>query len=112
MRAHVCEVRDGQIEIRGGSSETELNELTTSPRGSPAGAAVTKATPVANLDNASRNESPRRTGDGLGEAAVVMGSVEVGVLAEGHCGEIVVSAVGAKRVHERAGFDVAIGAGE
>jgi hypothetical protein len=56
MRAQVCELRDGQIEIIGGASETELNELTIRPRGSPSGAAATNATPVANRESASRNE--------------------------------------------------------
>jgi len=73
MRAHVCELRDGQIEISGGSSETELNELTIRPRGSPSGAAVTKATPVANRDSASRNEPADSGGAGLGEGALDTG---------------------------------------
>jgi hypothetical protein len=54
MRFHVYEVRDGQIEMSGGSSETELNELTIRPRGSRPIVAVTNATPVANLESASR----------------------------------------------------------
>ena len=55
MRDHVSELRDGQNETRGGSSETDVSEFTISPAGSPSGAAVTNATPVANLPSASRN---------------------------------------------------------
>ena len=39
-------------------------------------------------------------------------SVEVGVLAEGDGGEVVVGTVGAERVHERAGLDVPVGPSE
>jgi hypothetical protein len=56
IRDQVSELRDGQNEIRGGSSETEVSELTISPAGSPLGAAVMSATPVAKLPSASRNE--------------------------------------------------------
>jgi hypothetical protein len=49
MRDHVSELRAGQKEIRGGVSETDVSELTIKPVGSPSGAAVTNATPVANL---------------------------------------------------------------
>ncbi len=56
IRDHVSEPRDGENESRGGSSETEVSEFTINPAGSPSGAAVTKATPVANLPSASRNE--------------------------------------------------------
>ena len=56
MRDQVSELRDGQNDTSGGSSETEASEFTISPAGSPSGAAVTKATPVANLPSASRNE--------------------------------------------------------
>ena len=51
----MSELRDGLNDTRGGSSDTEVSELTISPVGSPSGAAVTKATPVANLPSASRN---------------------------------------------------------
>jgi hypothetical protein len=64
MRDHVSELRDGENETRGGSSETEVSEFTISPVGSPSGAAVTNATPVANLPSASRN----KRGSGAGEA--------------------------------------------
>ena len=49
MRDHVSELRDGQNDSRGGSSETDVSELTIRPVGSPSGAAVMNATPVANL---------------------------------------------------------------
>jgi hypothetical protein len=55
IRAHVNDARAGQNETSGGSSETDASELTIIPAGSPPGAAVTKATPVANLPSASRN---------------------------------------------------------
>ena len=58
MQDQVSEPREGQNAIRGGSSETEVSELTISPAGSPSGAAVTNATPVANLPSASRKERP------------------------------------------------------
>jgi hypothetical protein len=56
IRDHVSELRDGQNESRGGSSDTEVSEFTINPAGSPSGAAVTNATPVANLPSASRKE--------------------------------------------------------
>ena len=65
MRDQVSELRDGQNEIRGGSSETEVSEFTIRPAGSPSGAAVTNATPVANLPSASRNERASGAGAGL-----------------------------------------------
>jgi hypothetical protein len=49
MRDHVSELRAGQKEIRGGVRETDVRELTIKQVGSPSGAAVTNATPVANL---------------------------------------------------------------
>ena len=66
MRDHVSELRDGQKEIRGGVSETDVSELTIKPVGSPSGAAVTNATPVANLPSASRESARvgRRRGEG------------------------------------------------
>ena len=66
MRDHVSELRDGQNETRGGSSETDVSELTISPAGSPSGAAVTNATPVANLPSASRNERASGAGAAVG----------------------------------------------
>jgi len=111
MRDHVRDLRDAQKATRGGSSETEVSEFTINPAGSPSGAAVTKATPVANLLSASRNE--RLSGAaacGAGAADVI--SVERGWFAEGDVGEVVIGAVGAERVHERPGFDVAVGARE
>src|SRR5215211_4244324 len=114
-RDQVSELREGQNDTRGGSSETEVSELTISPAGSPSGAAVTKATPVANMPSASRNERVSSAGAaGRGGWAGAAGaiSVERGLFAEGDLGEVVVGAVGAERVHEAAGFDVAVGAGE
>lgn len=72
MRFHVCEVRDGQIEMSGGSSETELNEFTIKPSGSRPGAAATNATPVANLDRVSRKRPADSAVAGLCEWAVDM----------------------------------------
>src|SRR5215218_7357990 len=115
MRCQVSELREGQNDTRGGSSETEVSELTISPAGWPSGAAVMKATPVANLPSASRNERASSAGAaGRGGWAGAAGaiSVERGLFAEGDLGEVVVGAVGAERVHEAAGFDVAVGAGE
>jgi len=54
MRDHVSDVRDGQKAMSGGSSETDVSEFTIRPAGSPAGAAVTKAIPVVNLERAFR----------------------------------------------------------
>jgi hypothetical protein len=48
MRDQVREFRDGENDTRGGSSETDANEFTMRPAGSPSGVAVTNATPVAN----------------------------------------------------------------
>jgi hypothetical protein len=56
MRVQVSELRAGQNDTKGGSSETDVSELTISPAGSPSGVAVTNATPVVNLPSASRNE--------------------------------------------------------
>jgi hypothetical protein len=56
MRCQASDVRAGQNETRGGSSETDASELTIKPAGSPRGLAVTNATPVANRPSASRNE--------------------------------------------------------
>jgi hypothetical protein len=66
MRDQVSEVREGQKATSGGWSEMEVSELTISPEGSPSGAAVTKATPVANLPTASRKL--RGSGAGVGWA--------------------------------------------
>jgi hypothetical protein len=55
IRDQVSEPRVGQNESSGGSSETDVSELTMSPAGSPSGIAVTNATPVGNLPSASRN---------------------------------------------------------
>src|SRR5947209_7826565 len=109
MRDHVSELRDGQKETSGGSSETDVSEFTIRPAGSPSGAAVMKATPVANLASASRNERASRAA--LSGAASAI-SVERGRFAEGDAAEVVVCAVGAERVHERAGLDVAIRPGQ
>src|SRR5215218_10263791 len=111
MRDHVSEPRDGQNDTRGGSSETEVSELTIRPVRSPSGAAVTNATPVANLPSASRSKRASRGGAGLTEAASGI-SVERRLFAEGDPAEVVVGAAGAERVHEGAGLDVAVGAGE
>jgi hypothetical protein len=62
IRDHVSELRDGQNAIMAGSSETEASELTIRPAGSPSGAAVTNATPVANLPSASRNDRASSAG--------------------------------------------------
>ena len=66
MRDHVSELREGQNDTSGGSSETDASEFTISPAGSPAGAAVTNATPVANLPSASRKVRALRACTGLG----------------------------------------------
>jgi hypothetical protein len=65
IRDHVSELRDGQNETRGGSSETEVSEFTMRPAGSPSGAAVMNATPVANLPSASRNARASSAGGWL-----------------------------------------------
>jgi hypothetical protein len=111
MRDQVSELRAGQNESSGGSSETDVSELTINPAGSPSGAAVTNATPVANLPTASRNErASGAAAAGAGAASAI--SVERRVFAESDVGEVVVGAVGAERVHEGAGLDVAVGARE
>src|SRR5947209_8127362 len=111
IRDHVSELRDGQNEIRGGSSETDVSEFTMRPAGSPWGVAVTKATPVANLPIASRNERASSIGATEAGAANAI-SVERGRFAERNVAEVVVGTVGAERVHEGARLDVAVGAGE
>src|SRR5215207_11618380 len=115
MRDQVSELREGQNDTSGGSSETEVSEFTINPAGSPSGAAVTKATPVANLPSASRNDRASDAGSArVGAVAVAAGaiSVERGLFAESDAAEVVVRAVGAERVHERAGLDVAVRAGQ
>src|SRR4051794_236014 len=107
MRDHVSDCRDGQNDTRGGSSETDVNELTINPAGSPSGAAVTNATPVANLPTASRNERGSGTGTSWAVAASAI-SVERRRFAESGPAEVVVGAVGAERVHEGAGLHVSI----
>src|SRR3954452_12681259 len=112
MRDHVSERRDGLNETSGGSSETDASEFTISPAGSPPGAAVTNATPVAKRPSASRNS--RAPGGGAAwavEAARTM-SVQRRLLAERDAREVVVRPVRAERVHERAGLHVAVGARE
>src|SRR3954451_12245094 len=112
MRDHVSERRDGLNDTSGGSSETDASEFTISPAGSPPGAAVTNATPVAKRPSASRNS--RASGGGAAravEAARTM-SVERRLLAERDAREVVVRPVRAERVHERAGLHVAVGARE
>jgi hypothetical protein len=72
MRAQVSELRAGQNDSNGGSSETDVSELTINPAGSLSGAAVTNATPVVNLPSASRNE--RASGAdvaGMGAASAI-----------------------------------------
>src|SRR3954467_2129494 len=109
MRDHVSERRDGLNETSGGSSETDALEFTISPAGSPPGAAVTNATPVAKRPSASRNS--RASGGGAARGASAGGmSVEPRLLAERDAREVVVRPVRAERVHERAGLDVAVGA--
>src|SRR5215208_5795043 len=86
MRCQVSELREGQNDTRGGSSETEVSELTISPAGWPSGAAVTKATPVANLPSASRNARGSGPAVGCVGAGALAGraiSVERGLFAEG-----------------------------
>jgi hypothetical protein len=56
IRDHVSELRAGQNEISGGSSETDVSELMIRPAGSPSGAAVMNVTPVANRASASRTD--------------------------------------------------------
>src|SRR2546423_5179570 len=111
MRDHVSEPRDGQNDTRGGSSETDASEFTINPAGSPSGAAVTSAIPVANLPRASRNE--RASGVSAARLCIASAiSVERRLFAEGDVAEMVVGAVGAQRVHEGAGLDVAVRACE
>ena len=98
-----------QYTLRGGSRETEVSEFTIKPAGSPSGAAVTNATPVANLPSASRNE---RASPAAGAGAASAISVKRRLFAEGDVAEVVVGAVGAERVHEGAGLDVAVRARE
>ena len=113
MRDQVSELREGQNDTSGGSSETDVSEFTISPVGSPSGAAVTKATPVAKRPSASRNaRASGADADGVGAGAACAISVERRLFAESHAAEVVVGAVGAKRVHEGAGLDVAVGARE
>ena len=96
MRDHVSELRDGQNDTSGGSSETDEKEFTINPAGLPQGAAVTRATPVANLPRASLNDRPSGTGVAeAGAGAVSAISVERRLFAEGDVAEVVVSAVGA-----------------
>ena len=102
----------GQNEISGGSSDTEERELTISPLGSPPGAAVTKATPVANLPSAFRNALGSMVVSGWVAGCGDACQWSDGRFAEGDVGEVVIGAVGAERVHERAGLDVAVGARE
>src|ERR671910_402366 len=111
MRDHVSELREGQNDTRGGSSETDVSEFTINPVGSPSGAAVTKATPVANLPSASRNDRAFGAGTAwVGAVAVAAGaiSVERRFFAESDAAEVVVGAVCAERVHEGARLDVAV----
>ena len=133
MRDHVNERRDGQMAMSGGSSETEVNAFTTRPSGPLASAALTNVTPVAKRPRAARNAAvpngagadPPTSGTSTSAGSARLGvsrirpkaltgppSVELGRLAEGDVGEIVVGAVGAEWVHERAGLDVAVGARE
>jgi Major Facilitator Superfamily len=49
MRDHVNEWRDGQIAMRGGSSETEVKAFTIRPSGPLASAPITSVTPVAKV---------------------------------------------------------------
>src|SRR3954452_18542078 len=107
MRDHVSERRDGLNDTSGGSSETDASEFTISPAGSPPGAAVTNATPVAKRPSASRNSRACGGAARAVEAARTM-SVERRLLAERDAREVVVRAVRAERVHERAGLDVAV----
>src|SRR3954469_7980005 len=111
MRDHVSELRDGLNDTSGGSSETDASEFTISPAGSPPGAAVTNATPVAKRPSASRNERASTCGAEPAGARARM-SVEHRLLAEHDAREVVVRPVGAERVHERACLDVAVGARE
>jgi hypothetical protein len=107
MRDHVSELRAGQNDTRGGSSETDVSEFTIKPAGAPSGAAVTNATPVANLASASRNErASGAAATGAGAASVI--SMEGRRFAESDAGEVVVGAIRAERVHEGAGLDVAV----
>src|SRR5215207_1539603 len=63
------------------------------------------------MPSASRKE--RRSGaDAASAGAGRAISVQEGLFAEGDVGEVVVGAVGAERVHERTGLDVAVAARE
>ena len=106
----MSESRAGQNETSGGSSETAANELTISPSGVPSTSVVTNATPVAKRPNA-RAGARRRLGAG-GMAWAAIASVQDGLAAERDVAEQVVGAVGAERVHEAAGADVAVRARE
>jgi hypothetical protein len=76
-----------------------VSEFTINPERSPSGAAVTNATPVANLPSASRNERASGAGAGWAGAASAR-SVERGLFTEGDVGDVVIRAVGAERMHE------------
>ena len=98
IRRHVSESRAGQNDTRGGRRETAANELTISPSGEPSISVVTNATPVAK----------RRTQP----AGCARARVENMLAAECDVADEVVGAVGAERVHEGTGADVAVGARE
>src|SRR4051812_14436104 len=108
MRDHVSESREGENETRGGSSETDASELTIRPTGSPPGAAVTKATPVAKWPSVWRN-ARASTGAAAAAAATRPMSMQCRLLAEHDAREVVVRPVRAERVHEGAGLHVAVG---
>jgi hypothetical protein len=111
IRCQVSELRAGQKAISRGSSDTDVSELAIRPAGSPSGAAVINATPVANLPSASRNARVSGGAGVLAGAGKPM-SVERGGFAERDVGEVVVGTVGAEGVHERARLDIAVGACE
>jgi hypothetical protein len=105
MRDQVSEPRAAQNDTRGGSSETDVSELTIDPAGLPSGAAVTNATPVANLPSASRNE--RASGAAATRPRHLSGAGPLRRERRGRGGRRRGSR---RRVHEGAGLNVAVGA--
>jgi hypothetical protein len=55
-----------QMEINGGSSETELKEFAVKPIGFPSGVAVTTVTPVTNAPSAFRKPRASKVGISVG----------------------------------------------
>ena len=95
----------------GDSSETDVSEFTINPTGSPSGAARDKG--HAGRESAERMAERTRVRRRRVRAGATRAiSVERRSFAERDVGEVVVGAIGAEGVHERAGFDVAVRAGK